>query len=84
MKGSTREPAFPAKDRSFKNKILLWSDPPYHQRLNLAPSGDLGHSNSEEIINSPDKNVNRVHKSGLILLNGQKIIHNTLCGRCSD
>jgi len=27
---------------------LLWDDPPYHQRRNLAPSGNLSHSNTTQ------------------------------------
>ncbi len=52
--------AFPTNTAFLERKELLWGDPPYHQRRNLAPSGDLGHSKSGEKISLPDSDVNRI------------------------
>jgi hypothetical protein len=69
LKGSTREPAFPAHAGFLKNKPLLWdgSQNKYHQQPDLAPSDDLGHSNVDVTINSPDRNVNKKNKGKSLL-----------------
>jgi hypothetical protein len=79
LTGSTREPNFPAHAGFLKNKPLLWdgSQNKYHQQPDLAPSDDLGHSNVDVTINSPDRNVNKIHKSALILLKEIKSEKNT-------
>jgi hypothetical protein len=64
LKGSTREPAFPAHAGFLKNKPLLWdgSQNKYHQQPDLAPSDDLGHSNVGLNLTESDFDVNTIQK----------------------
>ena len=42
---------------------MLWGDPPYRQLHHAAPSGNLGHNNSGEIVESSAPVVNKILES---------------------
>ena len=68
--------AFPTNTAFLDRKELLWGDPPYHQRRNLAPSGNLSHSDSVKKLHQPDSDVNMINESADTTETWQQAIQN--------